>query len=194
MRSLRAFLVLATFFAFTLPLMPLQLLLLKTGSRYARTFPHWYHRQVCKIVGIRLNIEGEVAEEQGVLLISNHVSWLDITVLSAVLTAVGGIAYAQYIAYVNPDTLAGIGVSLRIVFAVVLGGMYSLLGPTVGTALTIALSEYLRVVFGVKLIGMAETIYGLLLVLFIIFLPSGIYGSARDLWRRPRRSPAPASA
>ena len=39
---------------------------------------------MCKIVGIRLNVEGEVAAEQGVLLISNHVSWLDITVLSAV--------------------------------------------------------------------------------------------------------------
>jgi branched-chain amino acid transport system permease protein len=116
-----------------------------------------------------------------------------ITALSAALTALGGVLYAQYITYVNPETLAGIGVSLRIVFAVVLGGMYSLLGPTVGTALTIALSEYLRVVFGVKLIGMAETIYGLLLVLFIIFLPSGIYGSARDLWRRTRRAaPAPA--
>jgi branched-chain amino acid transport system permease protein len=109
-----------------------------------------------------------------------------ITVLSAVLTAVGGIAYAQYITYVNPDTLAGIGVSLRIVFAVVLGGMYSLLGPTVGTALTIALSEYLRVLFGLRFIGMAETIYGLLLVLFIIFLPAGIYGTARDLLRRRR--------
>jgi lyso-ornithine lipid O-acyltransferase len=84
MRSVRAFLVLAIFFAFTVPLMPLQLLFLWTGSRHARTFPHWYHRQVCKIVGIRLNVEGEVAAEQGVLLISNHVSWIDITVLSAV--------------------------------------------------------------------------------------------------------------
>ena len=102
---------------------------------------------------------------------------LGITVLSAVLTAIGGVAYAQYISYVNPDTLAGIGVSLRIVFAVVLGGMYSLLGPTVGTALTIALSEYLRVLFELKFIGMAETIYGLLLILFIIFLPAGIYGT-----------------
>jgi 1-acyl-sn-glycerol-3-phosphate acyltransferase len=84
MRSVRAFLVLAAFFAFTLPLMPLQLLFVWTGSRYARTFPHWYHRQVCKIVGIRLNVAGEIAEEQGVLLISNHVSWIDIAVLSAV--------------------------------------------------------------------------------------------------------------
>ena len=39
MRSVRAFLVLGAFFAFTFPLMPLQLLLLRTGSRYARTFP-----------------------------------------------------------------------------------------------------------------------------------------------------------
>jgi branched-chain amino acid transport system permease protein len=109
---------------------------------------------------------------------------LGISVLSAVLTAIGGIMYAQYITYVNPDTLSGIGVSLRIVFAVVLGGMYSLLGPTVGTSLTVALSEYLRIFFGVKLIGMAETIYGLVLMLFIIFLPAGIYGSIRDLLRR----------
>jgi branched-chain amino acid transport system permease protein len=109
---------------------------------------------------------------------------LGVTVLSAALTAVGGVAYAQYISYVNPDTLSGIGVSLRIVFAVVLGGMYSLLGPSIGTALTIALSEYLRVVFGLKFIGMAETIYGLLLMLFIIFLPSGIYGSLAALLRR----------
>lgn len=109
---------------------------------------------------------------------------LGITVLSAALTAAGGVLYAQYFTYVNPETLSGIGVSLRIVFAVVLGGMYSLLGPTVGTALTIALSEYLRVVFGLRFIGMAETIYGLVLVLCIIFLPSGIYGSIRDTLRR----------
>ena len=84
MRNVRAFLVLAAFFAFTLPLMPLQLLFLKTGSRYARTFPHWYHRQVCRIVGIRLNVAGEVARDEGVLLIANHVSWLDIVAVHAV--------------------------------------------------------------------------------------------------------------
>ncbi len=116
-----------------------------------------------------------------------------ITALSAALTAVGGVAYAQYISYVNPDTLAGIGVSLRIVFAVVLGGMYSLLGSSVGTALTIALSEYLRIVFGLKFIGMAETIYGLLLILFIIFLPSGIYGSLSGLLKRLRSGPGRAT-
>ncbi len=76
--------VFTTFFAFTLPLMPLQLLFLRTGSRFARTFPHWYHRQVCKIIGVRLAVDGEIVKQSGVLLVSNHVSWLDITVLSAV--------------------------------------------------------------------------------------------------------------
>jgi branched-chain amino acid transport system permease protein len=112
---------------------------------------------------------------------------IGITMLSAALTALGGVAYAQYIAYVNPETLSGIGVSLRIVFAVVLGGMYTLLGPTVGTVLTIALSESLRIAFGLKFIGMAETIYGLLLVLFIIFLPAGIWGGLTRLLARPTR-------
>ncbi len=137
-------------------------------------------------------------DETAAASVGIHVSRfkMAITVLSAVLTAVGGVAYAQYISYVNPDTLAGIGVSLRIVFAVVLGGMYSLLGPTVGTALTIALAEYLRIAFGLRFIGMAETIYGLLLIVFIIFLPSGIYGSVRALLvrRRPEAAPARAAA
>jgi branched-chain amino acid transport system permease protein len=119
---------------------------------------------------------------------------MGVTALSAALTAVGGVAYTQYIAYVNPETLAGIGVSLRIVFAVVLGGMYVLLGPTVGTALTIALAEYLRIAFGLRFIGMAETIYGLLLMIFIIFLPAGIWGSLRQLVVRGRPAPAPAPA
>src|SRR5215510_5712319 len=118
---------------------------------------------------------------------------LAITALSAALTAFGGVLYAQYITYVNPETLAGIGVSLRIVFAVVLGGMYVLLGPTVGSALTIALSESLRIAFGLKLIGMAETIYGLLLVLFIIFLPAGIWGGLGRALARPARTAGTAA-
>jgi branched-chain amino acid transport system permease protein len=118
---------------------------------------------------------------------------LGITVASAALTAFGGALYAQYITYVNPDTLSGIGVSLKIVFAVVLGGMYTLLGPLVGTALTTALAEGLRIAFGLKFLGMADTIYGFLLIVFIIFLPTGISGGVRAL-RRRRATVAPRPA
>lgn len=161
------------------------------------TFAVWllglwvWHRLDRSMARAAMEAIGE--DETAAASVGIHVSRfkLGITALSAALTALGGVAYAQYIAYVNPETLAGVGVSLRIVFAVVLGGMYSLLGPTVGTALTISLSEYLRVKFGVHYIGMAETIYGLLLVIFIIFLPSGIYGSLRALFSR--RPPPPVA-
>ena len=116
---------------------------------------------------------------------------LRITLISAALTALGGVLYGQYVTYLNPGTLAGIGVSLQIVFAAVVGGTYTLLGPTVGTALTITLAEYLRVAFGVKLLGMADTIYGLALILIIIFLPEGLYGTVRA---RAERRAGPAAA
>jgi len=84
MSRLRAAGVLASFMGLTLPLMPVQALLLRVSQPAARGFPHWYHRKVCRILGIRLHIEGAVAKDTPVLLVSNHTSWLDIPVLSAV--------------------------------------------------------------------------------------------------------------
>lgn len=83
MSRLRAVAVLAGFAGLTLPLMPVQGLLLRYAPAKARVFPNWYHRRVCSLLGIRLNISGEVAQGP-VLLVSNHTSWLDIPVLSAV--------------------------------------------------------------------------------------------------------------
>jgi lyso-ornithine lipid O-acyltransferase len=84
MSAFRGGCVLSGFFALTVPLMPVQALLVRMGSKHARTFPHWYHRQVCRLLGIRLNIEGEVSRDRPVLLVANHTTWLDIPVLSAV--------------------------------------------------------------------------------------------------------------
>ncbi|MBL8566967.1 MAG: 1-acyl-sn-glycerol-3-phosphate acyltransferase [Hyphomicrobiaceae bacterium] len=84
MGKLRAGAVLTGFFGLTLPLMPVQAALLRFGSNGARRLPHWYHRNVCRLLGIRLHIEGEVRRDRPVLLIANHTSWLDIPVLSAV--------------------------------------------------------------------------------------------------------------
>ena len=84
MTSLRAFLLLTLFFALTVPLIPVQAMLLRFAPKWARLFPHWYHRQVCRLFGIRTNVTGAVDTEHAVLLVSNHTSWLDIPVLSAV--------------------------------------------------------------------------------------------------------------
>ncbi len=81
---MRAGAILAGFTLLTLPLMPIQAVLVRTHPRWARRLPHWYHRRVCRLFGIRLHIEGGVARDRPVLLVSNHTSWLDIPVLSAV--------------------------------------------------------------------------------------------------------------
>jgi branched-chain amino acid transport system permease protein len=101
---------------------------------------------------------------------------LRVTVVSAALTALGGAIFGQYLMYLNPETVSGIAVSLQIVFAAIVGGMYAMLGPTVGAFLTISLNEGLRVGFATNFIGAANTIYGVLLILCIIFMPRGILG------------------
>ncbi|MEQ1653847.1 MAG: lysophospholipid acyltransferase family protein [Hyphomicrobium sp.] len=84
MGALRASAILTGFFVLTVPLMPVQALLVRLSPRAARRFPHWYHRQVCRLMGIHLTIDGAVANDAPVLLVCNHTSWLDIPVLSAV--------------------------------------------------------------------------------------------------------------
>jgi branched-chain amino acid transport system permease protein len=117
---------------------------------------------------------------------------LRVTVISAALTALGGALFGQYLMYLNPETVSGIAVSLQIVFAAIAGGMYAMLGPTVGSLLTISLTEGLRVWFGANFVGAANAIYGVLLVVFVIFMPKGILGWLETARPRKRREVAPA--
>jgi 1-acyl-sn-glycerol-3-phosphate acyltransferase len=110
--SLRAFAVLGAFFGFTLPLMPVQAVLMRISGKAARHFPHWYHRQVCRILGITLKIDGAVARDVPVLLVCNHTSWLDIPVLSALAPVsfvakleVGGWPFVSALAWLQRSVL-----------------------------------------------------------------------------------------
>jgi branched-chain amino acid transport system permease protein len=115
-----------------------------------------------------------------------------VTIISAALTALGGAIYGQYFMYLNPETVSGISVSLQIVFAAIAGGVYSMFGPSVGALLTLALTEGLRVWFGTDFIGAANTIYGILLVLCVIFLPQGVVGALQGM--KLRRMPQAKAA
>jgi branched-chain amino acid transport system permease protein len=65
--------------------------------------------------------------------------------------------------------------------------MFVQLGPTVGAIFTLLLTEVLRVAIGHDVHGLDTTIYGLMLVVFIIFMPRGIVGTAQEQWRRRRK-------
>jgi len=113
-------------------------------------------------------------------------SKLKITMLSAVLTALGGALYCQYQMFIGPEVIGGIGISLQIVFAVVVGGLYTMMGPTIGAIITLLMTEIFRNWItslrtdGIDLAGLDTSIYGLMLILFIIFLPKGVLGELID--------------
>ena len=82
---LRAAIRLAGFAALTLPLMPLQQVFLWTSKDLARTFPHHFHRLLCRVLGFRVECQGQIPTGGACLLVANHVSWIDIIILSAVM-------------------------------------------------------------------------------------------------------------
>lgn len=137
---------------------------------------------------LRYALEAIAEDEDAAAAAGVHVTAekLKITILSAAMTAMAGALYGQYQMFISPDTVSGVAVSLQMVFAVVVGGLYVLLGPTIGAALTISLTESLRIWFGTSAVGWDNVVYGTLLVLFIIFLPQGILGSLLG-WLSPAR-------
>jgi branched-chain amino acid transport system permease protein len=147
---------------------------------------YWVDRGISREALEAISEDEDAAAAVGINVLREK---LRVTIISAALTALGGAIYAQYFMYLNPDTVSGIGISLQIVFAVIAGGLYSLMGPTIGSLLTLSLTEGLRVLFGTHFIGAANTIYGILLVLCIIFLPQGIVGKLQGI-RLRRRTPA----
>src|SRR5204862_5231541 len=131
---------------------------------------------------LRYALEAISEDEDAAAAAGVHVTVekLKITVLSAVMTALAGALYCQYQMFISPDTVSGIAVSLQMVFAVVVGGIYVALGPTVGAVVTIMLADVLRIGVGTRAVGWDNLVYGRLLVLCIIFLPKRVLGSVID--------------
>lgn len=84
MSRLRPWVALVLFLALTLPLMPLQQFFVWIWPRMARVLPMHYHRLVRRILDVRVEVVGAAPGQGPLLIASNHVSWLDIVVLSSV--------------------------------------------------------------------------------------------------------------
>jgi lyso-ornithine lipid O-acyltransferase len=84
----RAFLCIGAIAAVTVALLPFQWLAVRMGWRLRRRIPTFYHRLVCRIVGVRITPIGRPIEEKPLLIVANHTSWLDICVITAVAPVV----------------------------------------------------------------------------------------------------------
>ena len=96
--------------------------------------------------------------------------------VSAFLTSMAGTFYAQYILYIDPESVMILPISVQIVLVTMLGGAGSVLGPVVGAAVLIPLSEYSRAWLGYKGTGVDMMIYGALITVISMYQPNGVWG------------------
>lgn len=103
--------------------------------------------------------------------------------LSAALTGLGGSFYAQYYLYVDPGIAYGPAVSVTALLVPIIGGLGTALGPLLGSFVLAAMSQLAQAVMG-QAPGLNLILYGVILVLMIMFLPNGLFGLARISARR----------
>jgi len=106
--------------------------------------------------------------------------------LSSFLTALGGSFYAQYFRYINPERNMGLDFSIELALMGIVGGQGTVLGPVLGAFLLTPAGEITRATLGGKLPGMHLVIYGLVLILAMLFLPKGLIQPLRRLLGRTR--------
>jgi 1-acyl-sn-glycerol-3-phosphate acyltransferase len=74
-----------SYLVITLPLMPLQAVLVLTRSRWQRRLPRFYHGWVARVLGFRVTVKGELLRQRPTLFVANHVSFMDIEILGSLI-------------------------------------------------------------------------------------------------------------
>ncbi|MBO0346333.1 branched-chain amino acid ABC transporter permease [Roseibium sp. CAU 1637] len=103
--------------------------------------------------------------------------------LSGLFSGLAGCFYAQYFLYLDPSIAYGSSVSVESLLVPIVGGLGTLFGPLFGAIALHTLSEVTRSVIG-DLPGASLVLYGILLVLVILFSPRGLSGLINSLTGR----------
>lgn len=122
-----------------------------------------------------LHTSEKAAQAMGVD-VANHK--LFVFVLSAVFSAVSGTIYAHYLTFIAPASF-GFTFSVELIVMVVLGGMVSIPGAIVGAFFITVLPEFLRAFENIEIL-----LFGLILILSMMFMPDGLAGGWNRLWAR----------
>jgi branched-chain amino acid transport system permease protein len=95
--------------------------------------------------------------------------------ISAGMAALAGTVYVMYYKLIEPNTAFGFHTALNPIIFSIAGGMSNLFGGVVGAAILVPLGSYLNK-FSATLPGVDRVVYGLILMLLILFLPKGVMG------------------
>jgi len=103
--------------------------------------------------------------------------------LSGAVVGLTGGLYASYFGYIEPSDLFGFDRSIGFVLMAVIGGVGTVLGPALGAVVFVLLRQYLVASYPQLYLGL----YGLLLIVIILFEPLGLTGLGHRLWRQFRK-------
>jgi branched-chain amino acid transport system permease protein len=100
--------------------------------------------------------------------------------LSGILTGIAGAFYMNYMGYIDPSIAFPLyDISIVTVMVVMVGGAATYWGPIIGAVIMVFLAEEIR---SLPYIGAAhQTIFGIILILIILYLPNGIVGDFSKL-------------
>ncbi|HZC55392.1 MAG TPA: branched-chain amino acid ABC transporter permease [Xanthobacteraceae bacterium] len=108
----------------------------------------------------------------------------DVYLISAFLTALAGTFYIQYIYFIDPNTAFSFNISVEAALVSIVGGIGTLWGPVIGTALLEGTSALLQSWLGSSLGGVQLTVYSLILIAVILWRPTGLLGLFTDSYAR----------
>jgi branched-chain amino acid transport system permease protein len=100
--------------------------------------------------------------------------------IASALAPAAGSFYAQYLTYIQPNFILGVEISIQTVITVIIGGIGTVWGPILGAFILGPASEITRI-FLQKLSSLHLVIYGIILVVSIMYFPSGVIGGLRKL-------------
>jgi branched-chain amino acid transport system permease protein len=96
-------------------------------------------------------------------------------VVCGTLTAAAGVFYVQYLHYIDPGIAFGPAFSVEALLGPIVGGIGTVFGPLVGAIVLHLMSESMRNVVA-DVPGASLAAYGILLIVIVRFLPTGIMG------------------
>lgn len=114
------------------------------------------------------------ADEDAVLSlgINSNTVKLKAFVLSALIASAVGTVYAFFMSYIDPASVGGLDLSTKIGSMAIVGGLGTLIGPILGAAFLVPLSELANILLGTS--GSGMLLYGLALIFVFTYRPKGI--------------------
>ncbi|MBD2746731.1 branched-chain amino acid ABC transporter permease [Microvirga aerilata] len=101
--------------------------------------------------------------------------------ISAFMTALGGSFYAQFFRYINPERNMGTELSIDMALMSIIGGQGTAFGPLIGALILTPLAEVTRGYLGGTFLGLHLVIYGIVLMLAVLYFPKGVLEPLKNL-------------